>query len=100
MRIDIYIDGWLLGFYVRTTSNIISRRILIGDSAYSRGIYSTLTPGDHEGGTRISFSTLSHYSDTLLASPDIVMPRVRLGSAKYQYYRVIAFELPGFSRIP
>ena len=68
--------GWLLEFYVLAASTVISRHILIRDSAHSLRHYSAAELGDQATRTMTWYPSQSHYPDTEPTSscPILIMP--------------------------
>ena len=88
------LEVWSLSrFCVRATSKVISGWVPTCDNAHSRWLYSAASLENQAAGSMTKYSPQSHYPVTKLTSPCpiLLMPGIRLGSNKYQFYNSLVW---------
>ena len=91
---------WWSFMYIVETSRVISRWVLVCDSAHSWRLYSAVPLGDQAVSTRIQYPTLWDYSDAELSSACSVLPSTGLGSDKNNLCKSLAWLSGVFMLLP
>ena len=91
-----------LGFYIMATSKILSGWLLTSDSAHSWRLCSPV--GDQPIGNITEFPTQSHYPDTEIPNPYIVMLSTRpgkrqVGSINFERLILKVHDVIGLTRL-